>query len=61
MSKLFIIVFWLFVGFTTSNNDGQHEELPHGHWFIDKIFLEYSEPALNFSWLTKNSKQKIHM
>lgn len=35
------------------DHGGDEHLLPHGHWFVDKIFLRFSNETLHYSLLSK--------
>lgn len=43
-------------------DEHEHEHiLPHGHWFIDKIFLQFSDESSNYSFINKSGLKFSHI
>lgn len=64
MSKFFIVVcgilFCFLVNFSAESTfdaviDPDHL-LPDGHWFIDKIFFQFSNETTNYTMITKDGE-----
>ena len=50
----FCMVFTILRFQQVSAQHDEHEHvLPHGHWFVDKIFIEFSNETLHYSLISK--------